>query len=123
MLRIRTTSRTPSRVMLTVEGNLCDAQLAPLRKAITEARHHSRQVRLDLEAVELVGRRTLRYLVETIGPDVRIERCPAYLARWMACERANPVPHDDGAAARSRAGIVVVPRRAAHLRQTRRRTP
>lgn len=103
MLRIESKPGPGARVTLTVEGSLGDAHLAALREAVAGARRLRRPVRLDLEAVESVGRKSLEYLARLAAPDVRIARCPAYLRRWMARERAARAPGAN-AVARSRRG-------------------
>ena len=123
MLRIQETSRTRLRVTVTVAGNLLDEHLALLREVIVDARWHGLQVLLDLEEVELVGRGALEYLAQTVGPDLRIERCPAYLCRWIACERADPAAAGDVAAVKSHASSTAMSRQPARRRRKGMRVP
>jgi hypothetical protein len=117
MLRIQETSRTRLRVAIAVAGNLLDEHLALLREVIVDARGQGLRVLLDLEEVELVGRGALEYLVQTVGPDLRIERCPAYLCRWIACERAGPAATGDAAAVKCHASTTAMSRQPARRRR------
>jgi hypothetical protein len=86
MLRIETRSETPEEVTYALAGQVTGEHLPELSELLAAARADNRRVTLDLGAVVLVDRETVRFLAAGGCAGVEIANCPAYVLSWIRCE-------------------------------------
>ncbi len=72
-------------VVFTLAGRVTVEELAELQRLFeVEGRGH--RIVLDLKAVKLVDRGTVRFLVGCEANGIGLENCPAYIREWIMRE-------------------------------------
>jgi ABC-type transporter Mla MlaB component len=86
MLKIEKTAETNSRVTYSLSGRVSSDHLPPLTALVRKSLDTGKKVTLDLEAVGLVDRETVKFLACGEGRGVKLLHCPVYLREWLRCE-------------------------------------
>jgi hypothetical protein len=84
MLKI-TRSRHFGTTTLALSGRIGSEHVPDLRRCLETERGEG--VVLDLCEVNLVDLDVVRFLVECETQGVRLAHCPAYVHKWMVCEK------------------------------------
>jgi len=86
MLRIETCYETPREITYALAGQITEEHLPELAGLLAAALAAGRRVTLDLGAIVLVDRESVRFLVRGEGAAAALVHCPAYVLSWIRCE-------------------------------------
>jgi hypothetical protein len=92
MLRIdKLFNTTP--ITLKLSGRLQEENLSDLQ---TEIGHCKEQPQLDLQDLNLVDRRSVRFLIRCESQGIQLVNCPLFVREWITCERRPTSPPGRG---------------------------
>jgi hypothetical protein len=88
MLRIdRLLGKTPT--ILKLSGRLQEENLTDLQ---TEIEQCADSPTLDLKDVNLLDRRSVRFLIQCESQGIQLVNCPLFVQEWIICERRRMGP-------------------------------
>lgn len=83
MLKIETSSPTPSELNVVLSGRVSAEHLPALERLLADALASNRRISLDLRHVGLVDREAVDFLATGAARAARLRGCPAYLREWL----------------------------------------
>jgi len=87
MLRIeKLLGKTPT--VLKLSGRIQEENLSELQKEIEQC---TDSPYLDLKDVNLLDRRSVRFLIQCESQGIRLVDCPLLIQEWITCERRGAV--------------------------------
>jgi hypothetical protein len=90
MLRIdKLSGQTPT--ILKLSGRMQEENLSDLQREIEQC---ADSLNLDLKDVNLLDRRSVRFLINCESQGIQLINCPLFVQEWIICERrrAGPQP-------------------------------
>jgi hypothetical protein len=93
MLRIdRLLGQTPT--ILKLSGRIQEENLPDLQAEIEQC---ADSPKLDLKDVNLLDRRSVRFLLHCESLGIQLVNCPLFVQEWITCERRRTLPPGTGA--------------------------
>jgi anti-anti-sigma regulatory factor len=89
MMRIMTRIEPTGAVTLLVAGTFNAVGVADFDRALEDAHRLHQPVVLDLSAVRLIDRPTLKYLIDLMENDVNLVICPDFVEHWIYRESSR----------------------------------
>ena len=88
MLRIdKLLGKTPT--ILKLSGRIQEENLSDLQ---TEIEQCADSLNLDLKAVNLLDRGSVRFLIQCESQGIQLVNCPLFVQEWITCERRRTLP-------------------------------
>jgi hypothetical protein len=88
MLRIdKLLGKTPT--ILKLSGRIQEENLSDLQ---TEIEQCADSPKLDLKDVNLLDRRSVRFLIQCESQGIQLVNCPLFVQEWITCERRRAGP-------------------------------
>jgi hypothetical protein len=80
--------------ILKLSGRIQEENLSDLQREIEQC---ADSPQLDLKDVNLLDRRSVRFLIQCESQGIQLVNCPLFVQEWITCERRRTLPPGTGA--------------------------